>query len=90
MSKCNCMARCRTSMVTKIDGREYPASTHFEDCQLHVKERYVRVELDGSACVMTPAEADEYKASTDERGYTFSDVHLTADQFRAMPEFEGF
>lgn len=86
---CNCMTRVRMGMFVKIEGREYPAPHHFEDCALHVKERYVRLDLDGSWCVMTPAEADEY-VSQSGREYTREDIYLTADQFNNMPEFQGF
>lgn len=91
MSTCNCMTRCRMSLVTLIDGREYPASTHFEDCHLHIKERFVRVEMDGSWCVMPPEDAKEFIEPNDFGDkYTHSDIYLTRDQYKALPEFEGF
>ena len=86
---CNCMTRCRMSMFVTIGGREYPASTHFRDCEKYQTERFVRVELDGSSCVMEPNEA-EAMARDSEVDYKLLDVFLTRDQFNAMPEFAGF
>lgn len=86
---CNCMSRCRTSMFVNVDGREYPASTHFTDCEKYQPERFVRVELDGTTAVMESAEAEAMQRD-DQEAYKLSDVYLTRDQFKAIPEFSGF
>ena len=86
---CNCMTRCRMSMFVTIGGREYPASTHFTDCPKHQTERFVRVELDGTAVIMEPAEA-EAMANDSQEDYKLSDIYLTRDQFNGIPEFAGF
>lgn len=86
---CNCMSRCRVSMFVTIDGREYPASTHFPDCEKYQAERFVRVELDGTAAVMEPAEAEAMQRDS-QADYKLSDIFLTRDQFNAIPEFAGF
>lgn len=85
---CNCMSRCR-SMLVVIDGRTYPHATHFPDCDKYKPERFVRVELDGTAAIMEPAEA-EAMASDSQEEYQLSDIYLTRDQFNAIPEFAGF
>lgn len=76
-------------MFVKIDGREYPASTHFPDCDDYKPERFIRVQLDGSSCVMEPNEAEAMERDSEEN-YKLSDVFLTRDQFNAIPEFAGF
>ena len=86
---CNCMSRCRVSMFVTVDGREYPVPTHFPDCETYQPERFVRVELDGTAAVMEPAEAEAMQADSQE-DYKLSDIFLTRDQFNAIPEFAGF
>ena len=86
---CNCMSRCRTSMFVTIDGREYPASTHFPDCEKYQPERFVRVELDGTSAIMEPAEAEAMLIDSHD-DYKLSDIYLTRDQFNAIPEFAGF
>lgn len=86
---CTCMTRCRVSMFVTIGGREYPASTHFPDCGKYQPERFVRVELDGTAAVMEPAESEAMVRDSQE-DYKLSDIFLTRDQFNAIPEFAGF
>lgn len=87
--ECNCMSRCRASMFLTIDGRKYPASTHFPDCKKYQPERFVRVALDGTAAIMEPAEA-EAMCSDSLENYSVSDIFLTRDQFNAIPDFAGF
>ena len=77
------------SMFVSIDGREYPASTHFTDCEKYQPEHYVRVELDGTSAVMEPVEAEAMQRDSHE-DYKLSDIFLTRDQFNAIPEFAGF
>lgn len=43
----------------------------------------------GAAVIMEPAEAEAMQRDSDE-DYKLSDIFLTRDQFRAMPEFAGF
>jgi len=90
VNDCNCMTRCRLSVFVKIDGREYPAPTHFEGCQLHKKERFIRMEIGGASCVMTPIEAQEWADNSEDGDCDFKEIFLTQDQFDAMPEFQGF
>lgn len=86
---CNCKEWCRDWRET--EGGKYPKSDHAPGCEDYKTERFVRVEYDGTACVMEPAEA---QAMVDDAGegiaYILSDVFLTRDQFDRMGEFAGF
>lgn len=56
--------------------------------------RYVRVSLDRSHCVMTVAEAEQYKRDCLEHGdksaYTYTDTYLSEREFNDLPEHDGF
>lgn len=58
------------------------------------RERYVRVTLNGSHCVMHPSEGDTYiadaRAAGDESHYEVHDVWLSEREFEDLPEFNGF
>jgi hypothetical protein len=58
------------------------------------RERYVRVTLDRSHCVMHPSEGDRYladaRANGDESNYVIADVWLSEREFDDLPEHEGF
>ena len=84
---CNCMTWCR--VPTEENGGKYPLSDHHPKCEDFKRQEFKRVELDGTYCVMTPAEAEAMLAESDEQ-YTVSTVMLTRDQFERMPEFNGF
>lgn len=58
-------------------------------CEDYKTERFARVEHDGAACVMEPAEAEAMVAESVEQ-YTVTPVFLTRDQFERMGEFYGF
>lgn len=84
---CNCSGMVRTGEETQ--GGKYPPSDHAPGCEDFHTERFIRVEHDGTFCVMEPADAEEYLHDSDEE-YAVSDVWLTRDQFEKLPEFEGF
>lgn len=52
-------------------------------------EPFVRVEHDGSFCIMEPHEAQAMVAEPGGE-YITSDIELTRDQFENMKDFEGF
>lgn len=60
------------------------------------RRRYVRVTLNGSHCVMPPAEGDSYIEAARNDGdpdwdrYIVRDVYLSEREFEDLPEFEGF
>ena len=58
------------------------------------RTRYVRVSLDGSHCVMHPAEGDRYVHDAveagDESAYVVRDVYLSEREFDDLPEFDGW
>lgn len=84
---CNCKDWCRDWQETK--GGKYPAADHAPGCEDYKTERFARVEHEGTACVMEPAEAEAMVAESDEQ-YTVTPVFLTRDQFERMGEFNGF
>lgn len=85
---CTCSAVCRIPDIETENGR-WPMPHHSPMCDEHTKEMFVRVELDGSWCVMEPCEAHEMVSDTSEE-YKTEYVYLTRDQFNSLPEFEGF
>ena len=58
------------------------------------RERYVRVTLDGSHCVMHRSEGDRYvqdaRAAGDDSEYVVIDVYLSEREFDDLPEHDGF
>ena len=85
---CNCSTVCRLLDIETSNGR-WPMPRHAPMCDDYKTERFVRLIYDGSWCVMTPDDAaDTIKESADT--YHTEDVHLTQDQFDALPEFSGF
>lgn len=84
---CNCQGWCRDWRETK--GFTYPASNHAPGCEDYKFEPFVRVEYDGTFCVMEPHEAEAMVADGGGE-YTTSDIQLTRDQFNNMKDFEGF
>ena len=58
------------------------------------RTRYVRVTLNGSHCVMSPTEGDNYvqdaKESGDDSDYIVTDVYLSEREFDDLPEHDGF
>lgn len=71
-----------------LSGLQRPARKD-QDGEDHKTERFVRLEHDGTACIMEPAEAAAMVAESDCE-YTVTDVFLTRDQFERMGEFHGF
>ncbi len=56
-----------------------------------LKRDFVRVSVNGTTAIMTPAEAcDMVKDSGDPKQYEVSPVRMTMRQFKAMPEFAGY
>lgn len=84
---CDCKTWCRDWQETK--GGKYPPADHAPGCEDHKTERFVRLEHDGTACILEPAEAAAMVAESDCE-YTVTDVFLTRDQFERMGEFHGF
>lgn len=78
----------------ETQGGKYPASEHAPGCDEYKTERFVRVGLYGSWCLMEPDAAivmmDEVKYNDDAEDYIYEEVYLTRDQYEALPEFEGF
>jgi hypothetical protein len=58
------------------------------------RKRYVKVVLDGSYCIMSPTEADQYKREATrwepDTRYVYEDVMMSDAEFEALPEFGGF
>lgn len=55
------------------------------------RTRYVRVTLNGSHCVMSPTEGDNYvQESGDDSDYIVTDVYLSEREFDDLPEHDGF
>lgn len=84
---CDCKNWCRDWQETK--GGKYPPADHAPGCEDYKTERFVRLEHDGAACIVEPAEAEAMVADSD-REYTVTPVFLTRDQFERMGEFHGF
>ena len=84
---CDCKTWCRDWQETK--GGKYPPADHAPGCEDYKTERFVRLENDGTACTMEPAEAEAMIADSDCE-YTVTYVFLTRDQFERMGEFHGF
>lgn len=85
---CNCMTLARTPEMTDHGGK-YPPANHHPSCEDFRLDPFVRVEHDGSWCVMEPAELDAFVQGC-ETGYKVETVMLTRDQFENIPEFNGF
>jgi hypothetical protein len=84
---CKCRDWCRD--WRERQGGKYPASNHAPGCDEYRLEEFARVEHDGAACTMEPAEAAAMVAESDCK-YTVTPVFLTRDQFERMGEFHGF
>lgn len=55
------------------------------------KQRYVRIEHDGSSFTSTPTEATCFLQEADDpSAYAISEVWMTPHEFESMPEFQGF
>lgn len=55
------------------------------------KREYIKLNVDGQWCVMTPLDAcAELQACDNPSEYTIESVWLTKEEFEAMPEFDGF
>ncbi len=68
-----------TTLMDVLDAVLFP---------LHV---FARVEYDGSSCVMTLDEAQEYQCTAPQGDhYTVTPVLMTRRQFNNLPEFAGF
>jgi hypothetical protein len=85
---CNCGTWARLPHQGTHDYK-YPPPDHHPDCEDFKTERFLRVEYDGSWCVMEPMEASDLIGSGNGE-YTTEQVFLTRDQFEKLPEFAGF
>lgn len=82
---CACMNWCR------IPTDNLPPSDHHSNCSEYKPEPFLRLEHDGSSCVMEPHEARGIIEDADDgHGYTVSEVRMTREQFDALPDFGGF
>jgi hypothetical protein len=55
------------------------------------RETFVRIELDGSWCIVERIEAWSFMGPTEPgEAYTITEVHMTRRQFDNLPDFEGF
>lgn len=84
---CNCSTHARD--LSETQGGKYPAANHAPTCEDYKKECYIRVEHDGSWCLMEPHDAADMIFGADEE-YSVEAVYITRDQFEKLPEFEGF
>ena len=84
---CNCKNMVRTGEETH--GGKYPPSEHAHGCVDFRQVEFLRVEHDGSFCIMEPGDAEDMMADGDTE-YNVSAVLLTQDQFEKLPEFQGF
>lgn len=89
-----CAARAdgaRSDGVMFADG--LPGLAMF-DASGDPRERYVRVTLDGSHCVMHRSEGDRYvqdaRAAGDDSEYVVTDVYLSEREFYDLPERDVF
>lgn len=53
------------------------------------KHRYVKVTVDGSSVICLPAEVDDM-IGDEPASAKREDVWMTADEYEALPEFQGF
>lgn len=82
---CNCVNWCRDWHETQ--GGKYPPSEHAPGCDDYRPREFARIEYDGAACIMEPAEAATIVA---DGGYAVTTIMITQDQFDRMAEFSGF
>ena len=85
---CNCIAVCRLPDIETNNG-QWTMPRHAPMCEDYKIERFVRLIYDGNWCVMTPDDAADTIADSNDE-YQIEDVFLTPDQFDALPEFSGF
>jgi len=91
---CSCKENhwCRTFEET-LDGK-YPISEHAPGCEEYRQQKYIRLEYDGTYCIMTPDDAMDYmddcEYEKDAGEYKYEEIYLTQDQFEKLPEFQGF
>lgn len=85
------LAARQPALATRADG--LPGLAMF-DAFGDPRERYVRVTLDGSHCVMHPSDGDRYvqdaRAAGDDSEYVVTDVYLSEREFDDLPEHGGF
>jgi len=61
------------------------------DRQGNERKQFVRISLDGTYCIMTPAEGEQFLREAEyPDDYTVADVWMSQAEFDAMPEFAGF
>ncbi|MEM0550388.1 MULTISPECIES: hypothetical protein [Aeromonas] len=84
---CNCQQMARDWSETQ--GGKYPPSTHSPMCEDFKTIEFMRIEVDGSACIVPLEDADEVCNNIDVEFKT-SLVSLTAEQFENLPESTGF
>jgi hypothetical protein len=51
------------------------------------RRRYVRITFDGLSCICEPGDVGDLAGDGD---YTLEDVHLSEQEFEALPEFGGW
>jgi hypothetical protein len=55
------------------------------------RARYVRIAYDGSWCICKPGDVEAMVGDADEsHRYITEDVYLSAQEYEALPEFEGW
>lgn len=79
---------CECITWARVPTDNLPPSDHHPTCQHYKLETFIRLEYDGSSCVMEPHEA----ANRDdpETEYRVTEVQMTRDQFERLPDFGGF
>lgn len=53
-------------------------------------ERFIKLEHDGTYCIVEPRDAEMILADDNETPYDVSNVYMTREDFLNLPEFEGF
>ncbi len=83
------MCTCKeNNWVRNIERTAYPMSEHAKGCEEYAEEKFVKVILDGSWCIVEPKEV---RVMTEgDYDYVCEDVFMTRDQFNNLPEFSGF
>jgi len=89
---CECKENnwCRSWEETQY-GR-FPIDNHHPDCSEHKKKEYKVISFDGSRCIVTPEELNDYTDNLDSENesYHVDTVYITEYQFNKIPEFAGW
>lgn len=84
---CNCRSVVRLPDIETQNGK-YPMPNHAPMCNMFVQEKFAKVCIDKTCCVV---ELNEVQSMIDDKtDYEISDVYLTRDQFEKMKDFGGF